>query len=129
MHPACRWRPASPRSWQLSPSQQPQRLHCCRTARKEGYVRGCVVKGGFIEYWLLIWCCAVRAVGMVLAAWGLAGVVGPTIYDVVKSTTGSLDATLEVFAGLFVIALIVSFLMKRSVTNAYRKIDKELKFA
>ena len=67
--------------------------------------------------------------GMVLAAWGLAGVVGPTIYDVVKSTTGSLDATLEVFAGLFVIALIVSFLMKRSVTNAYRKIDKELKFA
>jgi len=67
--------------------------------------------------------------GMVLAAWGLAGVVGPTIYDVVKSTTGSLDATLEVFAGLFVIALIVSFLMKRSVTNAYLKIDKELKFA
>ncbi|MDO5969697.1 OFA family MFS transporter [Flavivirga aquimarina] len=67
--------------------------------------------------------------GMVLAAWGLAGVVGPTIYDVVKNATGSLDDTLEVFAGLFVIALIVSMLMKRSVTKAYKKIDKSLEFA
>ncbi|WP_406683085.1 OFA family MFS transporter [Seonamhaeicola sp. MEBiC1930] len=67
--------------------------------------------------------------GMVLAAWGLAGVVGPTIYDVVKNATGSLDATLLVFAGLFVVALIVSLLMKRTVTQAYRKINKDLKFA
>ncbi|AUP81693.1 L-lactate MFS transporter [Flavivirga eckloniae] len=67
--------------------------------------------------------------GMVLAAWGLAGVVGPTIYDVVKNATGSLDNTLEVFAGLFVIALIISLLMKRSVVKAYKKIDKSLEFA
>ncbi|SNR36841.1 MFS transporter, OFA family, oxalate/formate antiporter [Lutibacter flavus] len=67
--------------------------------------------------------------GMVLAAWGLAGVVGPTIYDVVKERTGSLDDTLEVFAGLFVIALIVSVLMKRLVTKAYKKNDKDLKLA
>jgi OFA family oxalate/formate antiporter-like MFS transporter len=65
--------------------------------------------------------------GMVLAAWGLAGVVGPTIYDVVKSKTGSLDTTLEVFAGLFVIALIFSILMKRLVSKAYKKMDSELK--
>ena len=68
--------------------------------------------------------------GMVLAAWGLAGVVGPTIYDEVKKATGSLDATLSVFAGLFVIALIISLQMKRSVTKAYKEINKEnLKFA
>lgn len=67
--------------------------------------------------------------GMVLAAWGLAGVVGPTIYDVVKNTTGSLDATLKVFAGLFVIALIVSILMKRKVNKAYKIIDEKLEFA
>ncbi len=48
--------------------------------------------------------------GMILTAWGLAGVVGPTIYDRVKTTTGSLESTLHVFAALFVIALIVSFL-------------------
>jgi OFA family oxalate/formate antiporter-like MFS transporter len=63
--------------------------------------------------------------GMVLAAWGLAGVVGPTIYDIVKDKTGSLDTTLEVFAGLFVIALIVSLLMKRLVTKAYKKIEMD----
>ncbi|RED46030.1 L-lactate MFS transporter [Seonamhaeicola aphaedonensis] len=67
--------------------------------------------------------------GMVLTAWALAGVVGPTIYDVVKNATGSLDATLAVFAGLFVVALAVSLLMKRTVTMAYRKINKGLKFA
>ena len=65
--------------------------------------------------------------GMVLTAWALAGVVGPTIYDMVKKSTGSLNSTLEVFAGLFVIALLVSLLMKRLVIKAYRKQDRELK--
>jgi OFA family oxalate/formate antiporter-like MFS transporter len=63
--------------------------------------------------------------GMVLTAWALAGVVGPTIYDVVKKATGSLDTTLGVFAGLFVIAFIVSLLMKWTVTKAYRKMENE----
>jgi len=71
--------------------------------------------------------------GMVLAAWGLAGVVGPTIYDMVKNATGSLDTTLKVFAGLFVIALIVSLLMKRTVVKAHKenakKIEEKLEFA
>nr|WP_299342952.1 OFA family MFS transporter [Allomuricauda sp.] len=67
--------------------------------------------------------------GMILTAWALAGVVGPTIYDVVKKATGSLDATLEVFAGLFVVALIVSLLMKRVVSKAYKKMDKKLELA
>lgn len=62
--------------------------------------------------------------GMVLAGWGLAGVVGPTIYDVVKSTTGSLDITLKVFSGLFIVALVVSLLMKRSVNKAYHSMQK-----
>lgn len=63
--------------------------------------------------------------GMVLTAWALAGVVGPTIYDVVKKATGSLDTTLGVFAGLFVIAFIVSLLMKWTVIKAYRKMENE----
>ncbi|WP_298345368.1 OFA family MFS transporter [uncultured Algibacter sp.] len=71
--------------------------------------------------------------GMVLAAWGLAGVVGPTIYDMVKTATGSLDTTLKVFAGLFIIAFLVSLLMKRTVVKAYQKkdknVNKKLKFA
>jgi len=59
--------------------------------------------------------------GMILTAWALAGVVGPTIYDAVKNATGSLDITLKVFSGLFIVAFIVSLLMKRSVNRAYRK--------
>lgn len=59
--------------------------------------------------------------GMVLTAWALAGVVGPTIYDVVKKNTGSLNSTLEVFAVLFIFALVVSILMKRLITKAYKE--------
>lgn len=62
--------------------------------------------------------------GLVLASWGIAGIVGPTIYDVVLKYTGSLDITLKVFSGLFLIALIVSLLMKRSVTQAYKLVPK-----
>lgn len=65
--------------------------------------------------------------GMVLAAWGIAGVVGPTIYDTVKSNTGSLDATLTVFAGLFVVALVVSILMKLTINNAKKAASYKLK--
>ena len=57
--------------------------------------------------------------GMVLVSWALAGVVGPTIYDMVKTSTGSLDITLKVFSGMFIIAFIISLLMKRSVNKAY----------
>ncbi len=67
--------------------------------------------------------------GMVLAAWGIAGVVGPTIYDTVKNTTGSLDTTLKVFAGLFVLALIVSILMKLTIEKAYKSKNLKLKTA
>jgi OFA family oxalate/formate antiporter-like MFS transporter len=67
--------------------------------------------------------------GMVLAAWGLAGVIGPTIYDIVKEKTGSLDTTLMIFAGLFVVALIVSILMKISIIKSEKLKNEELSMA
>ena len=60
--------------------------------------------------------------GMILTAWALAGIVGPTIYDVVMKRTGSLDKTLFIFSMMFVVALLISFLMKRIVNKAYKKI-------
>jgi OFA family oxalate/formate antiporter-like MFS transporter len=63
--------------------------------------------------------------GLILSAWGLGGVIGPTIYDVVKDKTGSLDTTLYVFAFLFGIALIISIIMKLSMLKAYKKMDAE----
>lgn len=59
--------------------------------------------------------------GTILTAWGLAGIVGPTIYDLVKTKTGSLNTTLFIFSGMFVIALIISILMKAQITRAYKK--------
>lgn len=56
--------------------------------------------------------------GMVLAAWALAGVFGPTVYDLVKRSTGSLDITLAIFGGLFLVALIVSILMKKLIVKS-----------
>ena len=50
--------------------------------------------------------------GRVLSAWAAAGIIGPTIYDSDKNKTGSLETTLAVFSGLFIIALIISIIMK-----------------
>ncbi len=62
--------------------------------------------------------------GMILTAWALAGVVGPTIYDMVMDKTGSLDSTLSIFSVLFVIALIVSILMKTYIIKVHKAQNK-----
>lgn len=67
--------------------------------------------------------------GRVLSAWAVAGIVGPTIYDVIKKNTGSLDTTLSVFAAMFIIALIVSILMKKLITKTYKKMELKKAFA
>lgn len=59
--------------------------------------------------------------GLVLSGWGLAGIVGPTIYDVMMKKTGSLDNTLVLFSVFFVVALIVSLLMKRLILRHHAK--------
>ena len=61
--------------------------------------------------------------GRVLSAWAIAGIVGPTIYDVIKKSTGSLDTTLAVFAAMFIIALIVSILMKKLIVKTHKKME------
>ncbi|WP_321471033.1 OFA family MFS transporter [Halarcobacter sp.] len=59
--------------------------------------------------------------GYILTAWAAAGLVGPLIISIVKDMTGSYAQTLYVFAGFFIIALIVSILMIFNI----RKIKKE----
>ena len=48
----------------------------------------------------------------------MAGVVGPTIYDMVLKKTNSLEQTFFVFSMMFVVALVVSLLMKNLVSKA-----------
>ena len=50
--------------------------------------------------------------GYILTAWSLAGVCGPTINSFVYERTQSYQGSLYVFGGAFVVALIVSILMK-----------------
>ena len=59
--------------------------------------------------------------GYILTAWAAAGLVGPLIISIVKDMTGSYAQTLYVFAGFFIIALIVSILMIFNI----QKIKKE----
>lgn len=59
--------------------------------------------------------------GYILTAWAAAGLVGPLIISIVKDMTGSYAQTLYVFAGFFIVALIVSILMFLNI----RKMKKE----
>ncbi len=59
--------------------------------------------------------------GFILTAWALAGIVGPTVYDMVIKKTDSLEKTLLVFSLMFIVALITSILMKIFVSNAYKE--------
>lgn len=67
--------------------------------------------------------------GMILTAWGLAGIAGPTIYDVVLKSTGSLETTLFVFSIMFIVAFVVSLLMHSYVTRAYKRQNETEKLA
>jgi len=58
--------------------------------------------------------------GMVLISKGFAGLFGPTLYNYIMAETGSLDMTLKVFSGLFIIALILALILKSSVGKAYK---------
>jgi OFA family oxalate/formate antiporter-like MFS transporter len=53
--------------------------------------------------------------GYVLTAWSAAGLAGPLFAAWIKDTTGSYANSLNFFAGLFVIALIVSLLIRRDI--------------
>ncbi|WP_224484903.1 L-lactate MFS transporter [Robertkochia aurantiaca] len=55
--------------------------------------------------------------GRILSSWALAGIAGPTIYDMIMNKTGSLNITLSIFALLFVVALILAVLMRMNVSK------------
>ncbi len=57
--------------------------------------------------------------GYILTAWALAGLVGPLIIAYVKDLTGSYTSTLNVFVGLFVVALFISIWMMGSIKKAH----------
>lgn len=55
--------------------------------------------------------------GYILTAWAAAGLAGPMFAAWMKDTTGSYATSLTFFAGLFVVALIVSLLIRRDISK------------
>ncbi len=55
--------------------------------------------------------------GNILTAWAAAGLAGPQMAAYVKTSTGSYEQTLYIFAGLFVFALIASVLIKLNISK------------
>ena len=58
-----------------------------------------------------------RIHGYILTAWAMAGLIGPMLVSWIGESTGSYALTLYIFSGLFVVALIVSVLMKRYINK------------
>lgn len=64
--------------------------------------------------------------GNILTAWAAAGLSGPILAAHVRETTGSYTQTLQIFAGLFVVALLASILIQfniRSLRSANQSIS------
>ncbi|EDY85248.1 transporter, major facilitator family [Verrucomicrobiia bacterium DG1235] len=53
--------------------------------------------------------------GNILTAWAAAGLVGPLLAARVRESTGSYEQTLQIFAGLFVFALVCSILIQFNI--------------
>jgi OFA family oxalate/formate antiporter-like MFS transporter len=63
--------------------------------------------------------------GYVLTAWAAAGIAGPITANTVRSWTGDYAMTLTIFAGLFVVVLVVSILMKLDIARLRRRQHSE----
>ncbi|WP_245807795.1 L-lactate MFS transporter [Halobacillus massiliensis] len=53
--------------------------------------------------------------GYILTAWAAAGLVGPMFAAWIKDTTGSYGGSLTFFSGLFAVALVITFLMRKDI--------------
>jgi MFS transporter, OFA family, oxalate/formate antiporter len=64
--------------------------------------------------------------GYILTAWAAAGLAGPLFAAWIKDTTGSYANSLSFFSGLFVVALIVSILVRFDMKRLAAKQEKSV---
>jgi OFA family oxalate/formate antiporter-like MFS transporter len=65
--------------------------------------------------------------GYILTAWAAAGLAGPMFAAYIKDTTGSYAGSLTFFAGLFVIALVVSLLIRIDMKQLRGELEEQSK--
>ncbi|ANU25489.1 OFA family MFS transporter [Planococcus versutus] len=62
--------------------------------------------------------------GYILTAWAAAGLVGPLFAAFMKDKTGSYESSLVFFAGLFVVALVISLVIRLDIRRLRAKNEK-----
>ena len=55
--------------------------------------------------------------GRILTAWGMAGIAGPLLLSFIRETTQSYALCLYVFAGMFIVSLIIAIILKVKTTR------------
>src|SRR5690606_19625633 len=64
--------------------------------------------------------------GYILTAWSAAGLAGPMFAAWMKDTTGSYESSLIFFAGLFVIALVISILIRFDIKKVRLESERKI---
>ncbi|WP_202079225.1 OFA family MFS transporter [Caldalkalibacillus salinus] len=62
--------------------------------------------------------------GYILTAWAAAGLAGPSLVSYIYDTTGSYSTTLYIFAGMFVLALAISLLIRLDIRRLRRELEQ-----
>lgn len=65
--------------------------------------------------------------GYILTAWAAAGLAGPMFAAWMKDTTGSYATSLTFFSGLFIVALIISLVIRKDINKLRSLNDPEIK--
>lgn len=63
--------------------------------------------------------------GYILTAWAAAGLAGPILASWVRETTSSYAGTLYIFGGMFIVALVVSLVIRIDINQLRKKNERE----
>lgn len=64
--------------------------------------------------------------GRILTAWGMAGIAGPLLLSFIRETTQSYALCLYVFAGMFIISLVIAIVLKVKTTRKERLVSRDI---
>ena len=63
--------------------------------------------------------------GCILTAWSAAGICGPMLYAWLNERTGLPEFVLRIFAAAFIVAMIISFILRFNIANLRREKDRD----
>ena len=64
--------------------------------------------------------------GRILTAWGMAGIAGPLLLSFIRETTQSYALCLYVFAGMFIVSLIIAIILKVKTSRREQLVSRDM---